>query len=214
MTSLQTRGSLDIFPPHDFYRPFTAGGTPEPMVLERGAGRLYIAIVLATDLSASGTMASFQGLGAWWKAISGTIDRPALEVNREQEYKRLNARWIGSMGTTMTAGESEVRAGEIQNFLCDVYSLASLNNTEAATDLIFEYIDDLLSKGMFAVCDEILRNVDVDKLPTSLMRSFLAITGVAKHRLSWRRPLYLKIERRMIRLKGEEKTKRIIGRLA
>jgi hypothetical protein len=112
------------------------------------------------------------------------------------------------------AAGPEDQERRIEDFLDEVYRLASLNDIEGATDRIFDHIDRLLSDGAFIVCDEILRRVDVEKLPTALMRSFLTITAAAKDKLPWREALYQKVERKMIQLKGEEKTKRIIGRLA
>jgi hypothetical protein len=112
------------------------------------------------------------------------------------------------------AAGPEGQEGSIEDFLAEVYRLAGLNDIEGATDRIFDHIDRLLSDNQFIVCDEILRRVDVERLPTALMRSFLTITAAAKDKLPWRKSLYQKIERKMVQLKGEEKAKKIIGRLA
>jgi hypothetical protein len=102
----------------------------------------------------------------------------------------------------------------INTFLGEVYSLAKIGDTDAAGYRIFDFLDRALCDGFFAVCDEILSKVEVEKIPTSLMRSFLSITAPAKRKLPARAALYKKIEQKMIELRGEEKTRRIIGNLA
>jgi hypothetical protein len=101
----------------------------------------------------------------------------------------------------------------ISIFLDEVYSLAK-DQPDVAGGKIFDFLDRLLCAGFFTVCDEILDKVEVDKLPTALMRSFLTITAPAKLKLSARAALYKRIERKMVELKGLEKTRRIIGNLA
>ena len=72
----------------------------------------------------------------------------------------------------------------------------------------------MLIDGFFAICNEILSEVDVETLDTKLMRSFLSITAPAKKKLPSRVALYKKIEAKMLVLRGPEKTRRIIGSLA
>ena len=89
-----------------------------------------------------------------------------------------------------------------------------MGDMDAAGYRIFDFLDRVLLDGFYAVCDDILTSVDVEELDTKLMRSFLSITAPAKKRLLSRAALYKKIERKMIHLKGPEKTRRIIGNLA
>ena len=102
----------------------------------------------------------------------------------------------------------------INTFLGEVYCLARLGETDAAGYKIFDFLDRVLCDGFFAVCDEILSKVEVEKLPTPLMRSFLSITAPAKKKLPSRAALYKGIEKRMLEERGPEKTRRIIGNLA
>jgi len=102
----------------------------------------------------------------------------------------------------------------MHTFLEEVYRLAATNDIEGTTDYIFDQIDKLLCNGDFAVCDGILKNLDVERIPTTIMRSFLTITATAKTNLPSRGVLYQNIEHKMTVLKGEEKTRRIIGSLA
>jgi hypothetical protein len=59
-----------------------------------------------------------------------------------------------------------------------------------------------------------LMMVDVDRLSTVLMRSFLSITAAAKQRLPSRAALFRQIEKKMVEAKGTERAKRILGNLA
>jgi GNAT superfamily N-acetyltransferase len=102
----------------------------------------------------------------------------------------------------------------IATFLEEVYELARVNDLESATDRIFDFTDRLLCDGYFSACDDILRTVDVDKLPTALMRSFLSITAAAKEKLPSRPALFLKIEQKMIERRGAEKARKILANLA
>ena len=102
----------------------------------------------------------------------------------------------------------------IGEFLETVYRLAKLGDLQGATDEVFETVDRLLLGGQFGVCNEILRCVDIHRLPTALMRSFLTITAAATDRMPARKPFYDRVESEMIRLKGKEKAQRILGQLA
>jgi hypothetical protein len=102
----------------------------------------------------------------------------------------------------------------IDEFLQEVYSLAVREDWQGATDQIFETVDRLLLEGAFTVCNEILRHVDVRRLPTALMRSFLTITAAAKDKLPARQAFYHQVLSEMIRLKGNEKAQRLLGQLA
>ncbi len=110
--------------------------------------------------------------------------------------------------------KEDVATIQIDSFLEEVYRLAKIDDLDGATDRIFDSIDRLLCDGQFDVCDEILRTVDVEKLPTTLMRSFLSITAPAKQKLPSRSALYVKIEQKMNDLRGVERTRKIIGNLA
>jgi hypothetical protein len=102
----------------------------------------------------------------------------------------------------------------IDRFLEAIYDLAVLGDLQAATDQIFETVDRFLLQGAFSTCDEILRRVDVQRLPTALMRSFLTITAPAKDKLPARKAFYDTVLSEMIHLKGKEKAERLLGQLA
>lgn len=102
----------------------------------------------------------------------------------------------------------------IDTFLKEVYSLSQIGDTDTAGFQIFDFLDRVLLDGFFAVCNDVLSTVNIDKLDTKLMRSFLSITAPAKGKLPARAALFKNIEAKMKSLRGEEKTRRIIGNLA
>ena|GEM_PF-5791653 len=118
----------------------------------------------------------------------------------------LNAYRLGSESLKDARNESD--------FLEAIYSLAKTNETQHATDMIFYRIDKLLCKAEFEQCDGLLRQLDIRRLPTSLMRSFLTITYPAKDKLKSRTSLFASIREEFIRQRGEAKTKRLLDGLA
>ncbi len=118
----------------------------------------------------------------------------------------------GVTGTGRVAAPSEQLP--IDEFLEEVYNLAAREDLQGATDKIFETVDRLLLAGAFTDCNEILRLIDLHRLPTALMRSFLTITAAAKDKLPARKAFYNQVLRETIRLKGNEKAQRILGQLA
>ena len=67
---------------------------------------------------------------------------------------------------------------------------------------------------MFEIVNEILRQVQVQKLSTSLMRSLLTITLAAKRHLKDREEFFERVEKEMTDRRGTEITDRLLGRLA
>jgi len=120
---------------------------------------------------------------------------------------------VGVVQTMSQSAGKDSKAMRIDEFLEEVYHLAAVD-LQGATDKIFETIDRLLLEGAFTVCNEILRRVEVRRLPTALMRSFLTITAAAKDTLPARSAFYDQVLSELIRLKGNEKAQRILGQLA
>lgn len=112
--------------------------------------------------------------------------------------------------TVAVSGERQ----RIEKFLEAVYKLAELGDLQGATDEIFETVDQLLLDEKFGYCNKIVSRIDLHRLPTALMRSFLTITAAAKDKLPARRTFYEQVLKEMIRLKGNEKAQRLLGQLA
>ena len=108
----------------------------------------------------------------------------------------------------------EIIRRQADEFLEQVYRLDSSNNLQAATDKVFDYIDRLLSLGIFDVCNEILKRAQVERLSTALMRSLLTITFAAKRHLRDREDFFERVEKEMTIKRGPDVTNRLLGRLA
>lgn len=94
-----------------------------------------------------------------------------------------------------------------------VYELCENGDTDAAGDIVFDKIDRALCDGKFVEINEVLKKVQIKKLTTSLMRSFLCITHCAKHLLPYYNKLYEDIEQEMILVRGQPATSRILKNL-
>lgn len=206
----KTLPTLDIFTSNPVHRRFAAWSKASSPTK---ANREVVVIAGFTDFSTASIMIA-AGDYAWRIPANGSIDRPTIRANVDPASEQFATIWAHTPDAAKSPAKIESQEGRIEDFLDQVYSLIRINDTDSATDRIFDYVDRLLCDGQFVVCDEILRSVNVERLPTSLMRSFLSITAAAKSRLPSRGSLYRKIESKMVQLRGMEKTKRIIGSLA
>jgi len=75
-----------------------------------------------------------------------------------------------------------------EDFLDQVY--LNTDQRDLCMDLIFDHINDLLLQGDFETCDEILEQLEIDKLSPCLMISFLTITVAARSKLKERNNLF------------------------
>lgn len=140
-------------------------------------------------------------------------DQPVLDINKYVP-PTINDFRLRQENIARTPTKEDRARQHIDTFLKEVYRLSKLGDTDAAGFKIFDFLDRVLLDGFFSVCNDILGTVDVELLDTRLMRSLLSITAPAKKRLPARAALYKKIEAKMIALRGEEKTHKIIGTLA
>lgn len=86
-------------------------------------------------------------------------------------------------------------------------------NIADATDQIFQTFDSLLNKGKFAECDSILASVDVSKLKSPLIRSFLTITMPAKEHLPFRVKFFNEALIEVAKQRGKETAHKLLHRL-
>jgi hypothetical protein len=101
----------------------------------------------------------------------------------------------------------------VDDFLNEVYFLDNAGQTESATFRVFDFLEEKLFVGELEFCDTVLKRADENRLSTSLMRSFLVISAPAKEKLSERAGFYARVSLAMLRLRGPEITKRLIGTL-
>jgi hypothetical protein len=99
---------------------------------------------------------------------------------------------------------------EVSAFLAEISRLAAAAQEDAAMDAIFDHVNALLMAGQFARCDELLRLIDVDKVPPVLLISFLTITAPAKDKLAERGHFYDRAKAEIVRRRGPETTARLL----
>jgi hypothetical protein len=148
-----------------------------------------------------------------WKS-NGASGDPLFQFNLIPRFDPPVWRREDSPNIVIKPMMEEIQARSADNILEEVYSLSVIGDLQGATDKVFDTFDGLLLEGDCAACNEILRKVDVSRLSTALMRSFLTITAAAKEKLPARKALYKQVLSEMIRLKGKEKAERLIGQLA
>jgi hypothetical protein len=157
----------------------------------------------------------------------GDLTRPLILSGMGRSGEKTDLRigqWVLQFRTTLQRALDDFRSEpvtprkvehelSVAGFLEEVYGLA-VHDLQSATDRVFDKIDRLLCDGREDVCDEILARVDVTRLPTALLRSFLTITAPAKGRLPSRRSLFAKAYGEMVRQRGPEMAQRLLDRLA
>ena len=135
--------------------------------------------------------------------------KKAANAELTQTWKALEAEEI-----SRPIAHEEIVRRQADEFLAVVYYLDAAGDLDNATDRLFDYIDRLLHVGMFEIVNEILRQVQVQKLSTSLMRSLLTITLAAKRHLKDREEFFERVEKEMTDRRGTAITDRLLGRLA
>lgn len=84
--------------------------------------------------------------------------------------------------------------------LTEIYAHAERGDDEVAAELVFDEIDDLPTAGDLHGCNELLYTVDVERLNSNLLISFLAATFTVKDLLSGRACLLRRVEARLQQL--------------
>lgn len=101
----------------------------------------------------------------------------------------------------------------IQVWLRFVYHLAATDQLQKAADVAYDEVYELCRAEHWDLIDFVLQQVDECRLTTSLMRSFLTITWVAKPHLKNRDAFYDRVHTRMECLNGPQHTNRVLGSL-
>jgi hypothetical protein len=102
---------------------------------------------------------------------------------------------------------------DIAVFLTEVYDLGK-RDPERCRNLVFDALDRLLCDSHVDLCDQILASVEVERLPSSLLRSFLVITAAAKEKLPSRSGFFSRAFAAMEQQRGPDRTRRLLERLA
>jgi hypothetical protein len=176
-------------------------------------GLSYVAVVPYTNVTTIGMTPNLRDQPGPKTVASGAPMIPVHEIQLPS-IEDFVPEWRRYLNVAREPTKEDRARGHIPTFLNEVYSLSQIGDTDTAGLKIFDFLDRVLIDGFFSVCDDILSRVDVEKLDTKLMRSFLSITAPAKKKLPSRAALYKQIEAKMLALRGPEKTRRIIGTLA
>ena len=96
-------------------------------------------------------------------------------------------------------------------WLAALYQLVENGDTQRAADRIFERIDGLLERRAFADCDDLLNIVDVGRLDTFSLVSFLAASLAGAAELPSRPDLYRRTERRLRELAPDRADRLLAG---
>lgn len=83
-------------------------------------------------------------------------------------------------------------------FLQQANHLDRRGHTDAALDIVFEQIDELLLDGEFAQVDRLLSDIVPAAYSADLLLGILTITLPAKHRLSQRQMFYQQVEQALV----------------
>lgn len=124
-------------------------------------------------------------------------DRPATDMRGN--------RWL-----VLSASQ---RGLEVKAFLDRVYQFEQRAETTAGIDYIFSSLNEMLATGDAEMCDSILASVDINRLKTDLLLSFLTITFAGRERLPSRRRYYAKARRQIARDVGWCEARRLLSAL-
>lgn len=97
-------------------------------------------------------------------------------------------------------------------FLDGVYSLDRLGRPRPAVARVIDFLDDLLCRGRFRGCDEVLAHADETRLSPSSIVSILGITFAARGKLNERRAFYARALEQLRKIRGDSGAERLLGK--
>jgi hypothetical protein len=123
-----------------------------------------------------------------------------------------------STSTTSTSTRTETSTvapdsgSDVPIFLEMVYSLSAQGKTRAAMDIVFRRINYLLNAGDFRACDDILAQVEVDRLSSTVLVGFLSITLSASRVLVARPLFFSRVRAKVLTQKGPAATATLLDK--
>ena len=139
------------------------------------------------------------------------IRAPAGTLSYLDHYRtRQQSRALGEHGAALPVNEPPAApAANFMGWLSELYSLVGAKKSQKAGILLYDRMDQLLTDGRFAECDEILKTVRFDMLGPLHTVGFLTITSGYRHQLKERSTYYRKVERQ-VRLELPDRADRIL----
>lgn len=93
-----------------------------------------------------------------------------------------------------------------------LYCLEADGQHDAAVDMVFDQVDELLRQGAFPTCDSLLQAVDVERLGLYALIAFLAATNAAK-KLLVSRPTFFQRVRTRAEVLAPQRASRLVSGL-
>lgn len=135
-----------------------------------------------------------------WNSIAAQFSRAALD-RRFTDAHGIYPRFVGTPGLS------------VDEFLAKTYRLQDAGEIRPGIAYIFETLNDSLAQGDTETCDEILKGVDVTRLKTDLLLSFLTITFSAREHLLNRKGYYVRARRQIRKDVGWLEARRLLSAL-
>lgn len=95
--------------------------------------------------------------------------------------------------------------------LQSIYELSENDGLlDAAIDYVYDSISDFRLESKFSEIDKVLEEMEVEKVPSVILVSFLTSTYTCSDQLPARSGYYLKVRETLIGRFGEERTNKIL----
>ena len=168
----------------------------------------------------------FAGDEIRWFKISGSELNQLIETVVQIDFSQFKCE-VRSETASATAVDDSISnilesgvgdfSGEVDDVILDllttIYGLDQQRDEDHAIDVIFERMNSLLVEGRFNVCDRILAEVDLAKIPPVLMVSLLTITAAARTKLKHRAQFFSHVQAALARQRGAKAANRLLAGL-
>lgn len=193
---------------------------PRGGLLERGRSRVRLPVAPRFLKGASQKFVAYVVVSTDTAAVTAFPDELEEWQSRTDESDEASSANEAELTSFLQFGteceysiEEEGSTGEANAFLDTVYDFVKRQKEDHAIDVIFEYINQLLVERRFEACDRILGDVEIARIPTVLMVSFLTITAAAKSKLRNRRRFYKSVERFVALERGNKAAQHLLDGL-
>lgn len=99
---------------------------------------------------------------------------------------------------------------ESLSFVTALYKKLKETDEDLAIRFVIKFLYELRKNGRFALCDRILQDVQIEKIPAVAMVALLTISAPIKDKLPHRADFYGRAKRAIIQQRGPEATERLL----
>ena len=124
-------------------------------------------------------------------------------------YTTLPVPWAEIYSETDTEQAGIMNIVEVLN---RIYRMSEENDEHNAIDVVFDFMDDNLLAGNFEVCEDTLKQVNINKILPSLIISFLMATRRAKQKLPSRSAFIDAAFNVVAKERGESEAEALLGK--